>query len=705
MADGRIRPTGRNPRKVQWLDADSRNSLMVIGSLVLFPFADLWFFEAVYVLEIPFRIDLEAGRSTQRHEAMNTAPPLHPVVRAVTDRIVARSAASRAQYLRRVRAAFGSRVQRSQLSCTNLAHAAAAMPAPAKTRLLRLHEQSAPNLAIVSAYNDMLSAHQPLREYPEWIKQGAAEVGASAQFAGGVPAMCDGVTQGQVSMELSLFSRDVIAMATAVALSHQMFDAALYLGVCDKIVPGLLIGALSFGQLPAVFVPAGPMTSGLANDEKARVRQRYAAGLAGRDELLQAESSAYHGAGTCTFYGTANSNQLLMEVMGLHLPGSAFVAPGTPLRRALTMEAARRAVALCARGAGFTPVGEMIDERSLVNAICALLATGGSTNHTIHLVAVARTAGIHIDWGDFDELSGVVPLLARVYPNGSADINHFHAAGGCGFVIRELLDAGLLHEDVRTVFGAGLRDYTRKPKLDGAGRLHWAAGVAASSERDVLRGARDAFEPHGGLRLVQGNLGRALVKIAALKPELRRIEAPAVVIHDQHELARRHSAGTLPQDFIAVLRFQGPHANGMPELHSLTPLLGHLQNQGRRVALVTDGRLSGASGKTLSAIHLTPEAARGGLLAKVHEGDSVLLDAEAGVLSLEVDAATLAARAPASRPHGGCDVGRRLFAHNRAQALDAEHGALSISLEPEDCSHDADALRAPAASASGGAHA
>ena len=679
MADGRIRPTGRNPRKVQWLDADSRNSLMVIGSLVLFPFADLWFFEAVYVLEIPFRIDLEAGRSTQRHEAMNTAPPLHPVVRAVTDRIVARSAASRAQYLRRVRAAFGSRVQRSQLSCTNLAHAAAAMPAPAKTRLLRLHEQSAPNLAIVSAYNDMLSAHQPLREYPEWIKQGAAEVGASAQFAGGVPAMCDGVTQGQVSMELSLFSRDVIAMATAVALSHQMFDAALYLGVCDKIVPGLLIGALSFGQLPAVFVPAGPMTSGLANDEKARVRQRYAAGLAGRDELLQAESSAYHGAGTCTFYGTANSNQLLMEVMGLHLPGSAFVAPGTPLRRALTMEAARRAVALCARGAGFTPVGEMIDERSLVNAICALLATGGSTNHTIHLVAVARSAGIHVDWGDFDELSSVVPLLARVYPNGSADINHFHAAGGCGFVIRELLDAGLLHADARTVAGDGLRTQTREPFLD-SGRLAWRDAPRDSRDLEVLRPARQPFSPDGGLRLLQGNLGRAVIKVSALQPAQRVVSAPARVFDSQQALLEAFRRGELDRDLVAVVRFQGPRANGMPELHQLTPTLGLLQDRGRRVALVTDGRMSGASGKVPAAIHVTPEAADGGALARLRDGDVVTVDARRGLLQALVPDAQWLQRAvrpgdPAAHAWG---CGRELFETMRHAADTAEQGAATF---------------------------
>ncbi len=625
---------------------------------------------------------------------------IHPHLEAITRRIRERSAPLRQRYLAAIDA-VPREPARKHLSCGNLAHGFAASDVDSKTRL---KGTIAPNLGIVSAYNDMLSAHQPFEGYPALIRQAARAAGATAQVAGGVPAMCDGITQGQAGMELSLFSRDVIAQATAVALSHAMFDSTVYLGVCDKIVPGMLIGALSFGHLPAVFVPAGPMPSGISNQAKAKVRERYAAGEASKAELLAAEAASYHAPGTCTFYGTANSNQLLLEAMGLMLPGAAFVNPGTPLREALTRAATLRAVEISTLGQDYRPLGLLVDERAIVNALVVLLATGGSTNHSIHWVAVARAAGIVIDWDDIHDLSEITPLLVRMYPNGDADVNRFDAAGGIGFVIRELLDAGLLHEDVRTVFGAGLRDYTRKPKLDGAGRLHWAAGVAASSERDVLRGARDAFEPHGGLRLVQGNLGRALVKIAALKPELRRIEAPAVVIHDQHELARRHSAGTLPQDFIAVLRFQGPHANGMPELHSLTPLLGHLQNQGRRVALVTDGRLSGASGKTLSAIHLTPEAARGGLLAKVHEGDSVLLDAEAGVLSLEVDAATLAARAPASRPHGGCDVGRRLFAHNRAQALDAEHGALSISLEPEDCSHDADALRAPAASASG-AHA
>ncbi len=622
---------------------------------------------------------------------------IHPRLEAITRRIRERSAPLRQRYLA-ASDAVPREAARKHLSCGNLAHGFAASDTDSKTRL---KGATAPNLGIISAYNDMLSAHQPFEGYPAQIRQAAQAAGATAQVAGGVPAMCDGITQGRAGMELSLFSRDVIAQATAVSLSHAMFDSTLYLGVCDKIVPGMLIGALSFGHLPAIFVAAGPMPSGISNQAKAKVRERYAAGEASKAELLAAEAASYHAPGTCTFYGTANSNQLLLEAMGLMLPGAAFVNPGTPLREALTRAATLRAIEISTLGNDYRPLGQLVDERAIVNALVVLLATGGSTNHSIHWVAVARAAGIVIDWDDIHDLSEITPLLARMYPNGDADVNRFEAAGGIGFVIRELLDAGLLHEDVRTVFGAGLRDYTRKPGLDGAGRLGWTEGAATSGENDVLRGTRDAFEPHGGLRLVQGNLGRALVKIAALKPELRRIEAPAVVIHDQHELARRHRAGTLPQDFIAVLRFQGPHANGMPELHSLTPLLGHLQNQGRRVALVTDGRLSGASGKTLSAIHLTPEAARGGLLAKVHEGDPMLLDAETGVLSLAVDAATLAARAPAQRPPGGCDVGRRLFGHSRAQVLDAEHGALSISLEPEDCSHDADALRAPAASAAG----
>ncbi|MHB1896704.1 MAG: phosphogluconate dehydratase [Metallibacterium sp.] len=617
---------------------------------------------------------------------------IHPRLHAITERIRQRSAPRRQSYLDAI-AAVPRDAARRHLSCGNLAHGFAASAAATKARL---QGGATPNLGIISAYNDMLSAHQPFESYPAQIRATANTAGATAQVAGGVPAMCDGITQGRAGMELSLFSRDVIAQATAVSLSHAMFDSTLYLGVCDKIVPGMLIGALSFGHLPAIFIPAGPMPSGISNQAKAKVRERYAAGQATRAELLEAEAASYHAPGTCTFYGTANSNQLLLEAMGLMLPGAAFVNPGTPLREALTRAATLRAIEISTLGQDYRPLGLLVDERAIVNAITVLLATGGSTNHSIHWVAVARAAGIVLDWTDLSELSEITPLLVRMYPNGDADVNRFETAGGIGFVLRELLDAGLLHGAARTVFGDSLRDHARKPQLDNAGRLHWNDAPAASGEREVLRGAQDAFEPQGGLRLVQGNLGRALIKIAALKPEQRRIRAPAVVLHDQHALARRHADGTLPQDFIAVLRFQGPHANGMPELHSLTPLLGHLQNQGRRVALVTDGRLSGASGKTLSAIHLTPEAARGGLLAKVQEGDVITLDAEAGVLSLDVDAASLTARTPAPAPRSGCDVGRRLFGHNRAQVLDAEHGALSITLDPEDCSSDADALRTPA---------
>ena len=620
---------------------------------------------------------------------MDSKPTLHPVVASITQRVVERSARTRALYLRRIRAAFGSKVQRSQLSCTNLAHAIAAMPGPAKGRLVQLQELSPPNLAIVSAYNDMLSAHQPLQAFPEWIKQAAAEVGATAQFAGGVPAMCDGVTQGQPSMELSLFSRDVIAMGTAVALTHQMFDAALYLGVCDKIVPGLMIGARSFGHLPAVFVPGGPMASGMPNDEKARIRQRYAEGLITREQLLEAETRSYHSAGTCTFYGTANSNQMLMEVMGLHVPGTAFVPPNTELRKALTMESARRAASLCHGGEHFTPVGEMIDERSVINGIVGLLATGGSTNHTIHLVAMGRAAGIQIDWNDFDDLSRVVPLLARVYPNGSADVNHFHAAGGVGFVIRELLDAGLLHGDVRTVAGEGLRAYTREPWLDGE-RLAWRDVPVEPLDDSVLRPVSRPFSADGGLKLLSGNLGRAVIKVSAVKPEQRVITAPALVFDSQDELLAAFKRGELERDLVAVIRFQGPRANGMPELHKLTPTLGVLQDRGFKVALVTDGRMSGASGKVPAAIHVTPEALDAGPLARVRSGDLITVDAVSGSLHAHVDAQTWEQREPQrpveSHAHGW---GRELFEVFRRHADGAEQGAGSF-LHP-DHQHDVQA--------------
>ena len=533
-----------------------------------------------------------------------------------------------------------------------------------------------PNLAIVSAYNDMLSAHQPLGGFPALIKQAANAVGATAQFAGGVPAMCDGVTQGQAGMELSLFSRDVIAMATAVALSHQMFDAALYLGVCDKIVPGLLIGALTFGHLPAIFVPAGPMTTGMPNSDKARIRQLYAEGKVGRDELLEAEAKSYHGPGTCTFYGTANSNQMLMEIMGLHLPGSAFVHPDTALREALTKAAAHRAVAISADGGSFTPIGEMLDERSIVNGIVGLLATGGSTNHTIHLVAIARAAGIEINWTDFDDLSKVVPTITRVYPNGQADINHFQAAGGMGFVIRQLLLGGLLHADVNTVVGPGMDRYTQEPYLDGE-EIRWRDAPATSMDANVVRSYQSAFAPDGGLRLMTGNLGRAIIKVSAVKPEHRVVMALAHVFDDQDDLLHAFKRGELERDLVAVIRFQGPKSNGMPELHKLTPTLAVLQERGFKVALVTDGRMSGASGKVPAAIHVTPEAASAGPLAKVRTGDLILVDAERGILQAMVaqdewDARQAESVDLSSNQYG---VGRELFSVFRANADGAEQGA------------------------------
>jgi phosphogluconate dehydratase len=601
---------------------------------------------------------------------------LNPQVAAVTAAIVARSQASRSAYLQRLQQAQAQGPQRGALGCTNLAHGFAAAPVNDK---LQLRELRGPNLAIVSAYNDMLSAHQPLAAFPEWIKQAARSVGATAQFAGGVPAMCDGVTQGMAGMELSLFSRDVIAMSTAVALSHNMFDAVLCLGVCDKIVPGLLIGALQFGHLPTVFVPAGPMTTGLANDEKAKIRQLHAAGKLGREALLEAEAKAYHGPGTCTFYGTANSNQMLMEVMGLHLPGSAFVHPNTPLREALTRAAAVRAAQLAGGKVG---IGQMIDEKAIVNAIVGLLATGGSTNHTLHLVAIARAAGILINWGDFDALSGVVPLLAKVYPNGDADVNHFHAAGGLGFLIRELLDAGLLHDDVFTVLGHGLRAHTQEPTLQ-EGQLGWRDAPANSLDPKVLRGAAEPFSADGGLKLLQGNLGRAVIKVSAVKPERRVVRAPAIVFESQDALLQAYKAGELQRDFIAVMRFQGPRANGMPELHKLTPPLANLQDAGFKVALVTDGRMSGASGKVPAAIHVSPEALCDGPLAKVRDGDMILLDAEQGLLQVDVSDAEWQARTPAvadlsANQHG---MGRELFGLFRANATAAELGASSFGGE------------------------
>jgi phosphogluconate dehydratase len=603
---------------------------------------------------------------------------LHPLVDTVTKRIIARSRPSRTAYLAHLDAARIQGVQRGALSCTNLAHGFAAFPANDK---LALKEVKKPSVAIVSAYNDMLSAHQPFERFPQIIKEAVRGVGGVAQFAGGVPAMCDGVTQGQPGMELSLFSRDTIAMATAVALSHNMFDAALYLGVCDKIVPGLLIGALHFGHLPAVFVPAGPMTSGMSNKEKARIRQLYAQGKATRAELLECESASYHGAGTCTFYGTANSNQMLMDIMGLHLPGAAFITPGTPLRDGLTAAAARRAVEISAQGGSYTPVGHVVDEKCMVNGIVGLLATGGSTNHTLHLVAIAKAAGIVIDWDDFNELSAVVPMLTRIYPNGDADVNHFHAAGGTGFVIRELLDAGMLHEDVTTILGKGLRAHCQEPFLDGASVV-WKEAPIATADEGVLRPANAPFAPDGGMILVSGNLGRAVMKVSAVKPEHRTVEAPALTFNSQEDFMHAYKAGQLERDFVAVVRFQGPRANGMPELHALTPALANLQDAGHHVALVTDGRMSGASGKVPAAIHVSPEILAGGPLGLVRDGDIIRLDAATGTLEALVPGDVWAARALATADltpnHIG--MGRELFAMFRNSISEAEKGATTFPL-------------------------
>jgi len=596
-------------------------------------------------------------------------------IEEITDRIRERSAPTREPYLARIRAKGAEGPKRSTLTCGNLAHGFAACGPVDKDRLMG---DQTPNLGIITAYNDMLSAHQPFERFPELIRDAAREVGGTAQVASGVPAMCDGVTQGQTGMEMSLFSRDVIAMATAVGLSHDMFDAAVYLGVCDKIVPGLTIAALTFGHLPAIFVPAGPMTSGLPNDEKSRIRQLYAEGKIGRDELLKAESASYHGPGTCTFYGTANSNQMLMEIMGLHTPGSSFINPNTPLRDALTKEAAKRALSITALGNEYTPAGLVVDERAVVNGVVGLHATGGSTNHTMHLVAMAAAAGIQLTWQDISDLSDITPLLARVYPNGLADVNHFQAAGGMGFLIRELLDRGLLHEDVRTAWGRGLRAYAVEAKLSADGeQVVRQDAPRESGDPKVLTTGDKPFSSNGGLRMLKGNLGKAVIKVSAVKPERRVVEAPAKIFHDQNELKVAFDAGELDQDFIAVVRFQGPKSNGMPELHKLTPLLGVLQDRGHKVALVTDGRMSGASGKVPAAIHVTPEAKNGGTIALIEEGDMIRLDGETGTLEVLVDDATLKARTPASPDlsHNEFGLGRELFAPFRLAVGDAEHGA------------------------------
>ena len=607
---------------------------------------------------------------------------LHPTVAAVTARITERSRPTRQAYLQQVDAAAGRDPGAQRLGCANVAHAFAAMPESDKSRATALDKikvvaPRAPNIGIVNAYNDLLSAHAPLQHYPDLIKDEARKLGATAQVAGGVPAMCDGVTQGTPGMELSLFSRDVIAMATAVSLSHDVFDAALMLGVCDKIVPGLLIGALQFGHLPTVFVPAGPMTSGLSNNEKSKVREQAAQGLVGRPELLEAESKAYHGEGTCTFYGTANSNQMLLEAMGLHVPGTAFINPGEGVRQELTREAARTVLDLV-KAKNFTPIGRLVDERCIVNAMVALLATGGSTNHLIHWVAVARAAGIVIDWDDFSALSDVVPLLTRVYPNGSADVNQFQAAGGPGYVIRELLDAGLMHADVLTVRPGGLREFTRIPSSQN-GQLVWH-DAGASQDETVVRPASSPFSATGGLKLLQGNLGRSVIKISAVPEAFHVIEAPARVFNSQDELQAAFKGGELDRDVVCVVRWQGPQANGMPELHKLTPPLAVLQGKGFQVALVTDGRMSGASGKVPAAIHVSPEAAAGGPLAKVQDGDLIRIDGVLGTLQVLVSEAEWAARPLAPMPAelraaNGVGMGRELFANLRRNALKAEEGA------------------------------
>ncbi len=603
---------------------------------------------------------------------------MNPSIERVTARIIERSRTTRSAYLAKIHAARESEPARGLLGCGNLAHgfAAAGADKPA------LRARRAPNIGIISSYNDMLSAHQPLQHYPELIKMAARNLGCTAQFAGGVPAMCDGVTQGRIGMELSLFSRDTIALATAVALSHEMFDAAVLLGVCDKIVPGLIIGALSFGHLPMILVPAGPMPSGLPNLEKARIRQLYAQGKVSREELLDAESASYHSAGTCTFYGTANSNQMLMEVMGLHLPGTAFINPGTPLRDALTVAAGERICAITALGDDYRPLGLTVDEKAIVNAMVGLAATGGSTNHAIHLVAMARAAGVLIDWTDLDEISRATPLLARIYPNGSADVNHFHAAGGLGVVIRELIGAGLLHPDILCVHGGDLNAQAQEPMLDGT-TLRWREPPPASLDTNIVRGVAEPFDHEGGMRLVQGNLGRAIAKISAVAPQFRQIEAPALIFDSQEALLAAFQNGELTGDFVAVIRGQGPRANGMPELHKLTPTLAVMQDRGQRVALLTDGRMSGASGKILAAIHLVPEAVCGGAIGKLRNGDLVRIDAEAGLMQALVEAAAWAEREPEKmqtlRHHAG--VGRELFGLMRAHAGSAEEGACSLFVE------------------------
>ncbi|MBG23603.1 MAG: phosphogluconate dehydratase [Idiomarinaceae bacterium] len=604
---------------------------------------------------------------------------MHPVIERVTQRIEERSAADRQRYLEQMAAARRKGPHRGALSCGNLAHGFAACGKEDKGELRSLTRA---NIGIVTAYNDMLSAHQPYHDYPDKLKAAIRDVGSVAQVAGGVPAMCDGVTQGQPGMELSLVSRDVIAMAAAVSLSHNMFDGGLMLGICDKIVPGLLLAALRFGHLPFVFVPAGPMPSGITNKEKARVRELYAEGKVSKDDLLEAEAASYHSPGTCTFYGTANSNQLVVEIMGLQLPGSSFVNPGSELREALTRVAAQQVTRITDLGTDYTPISEIVTAKSIVNGLVGLLATGGSTNHTMHLIAVARAAGYRIDWDDFAEISSVTPLVTRIYPNGDADINHFQRAGGMAFLVRTLLDAGLLHEDVKTVAGQGLRRYTQKPEMEN-GKVVWRDGPEKSLDTDVLRGADAPFSDHGGLAVLSGNLGRAVMKTSAIPEGTEIITAPAVVMSSQHELEERFKAGELDRDCVVVVRFQGPKAIGMPELHKLTPPLGVLQKRGYKVALVTDGRMSGASGKVPAAIHVTPEAVDGGVIGKIQDGDLVRLDALSGTLDVLVESDALEQRAQAtldlSDSHQG--MGRELFGVFRANYSGAEEGACVLFSE------------------------
>lgn len=600
---------------------------------------------------------------------------MNPIVKEVTNRIRERSKEKRTAYLARLDEAAASGPARGSLSCSNLAHGMAACSAGDKDKLT---DKDMPNIAIVSAYNDMLSAHQPYETYPGQIRTAASELGAVAQVAGGVPAMCDGVTQGQTGMELSLFSRDVIALAAGVSLSHNMFDAAMYLGICDKIVPGLMIGALSFGHLPSIFVPAGPMKSGVPNKEKARVREAFAAGEVGKGELIAVESASYHSAGTCTFYGTANSNQMLMEIMGLQLPGSSFVNPDDPIRPLLTKQAVQQVLSMTKESNDYRPVGKIVDEAAVVNGIVGLLATGGSTNHTLHLVAIAAAAGITIDWQDMSKLSKVVPLMAQVYPNGMADVNHFHAAGGLAYIIAELLAAGLLHEEVETVAGSGLNLYTKTPVMNGAGVV-WEDKPFDSVDAEILRPASDPFKPQGGICVLEGNLGRAIVKTSAMDDAHQSITAAARVFQSQAAFADAFEAGELTKDMVAVLPGQGPAANGMPELHKLTPLLSVMQNRGLKVALLTDGRMSGASGKILAGIQVTPEAVQGGMIGRIQDGDRVTIDAAAGVMAVEGD---LSSRPDYDKSHleNTFGMGRELFSMFRANVGGAEAGASVFQL-------------------------